>query len=103
MTQLDLNYQSPIDYHFQKFHESHPEVYELIKKLAYDVLRSGVKRYGIRDILGHIRWHFNFDKPQDFSGEQFKINNNYMSRYVRLLVKEFPVFETMFSTRMLRS
>ena len=82
---------------FFKFHAENPELFELYKKFSNDVLKSGRKRYGIASITERIRWHYAIET----TGDDFKINNNHKSCYVRLLIFQDKRFEKLFQLRTL--
>lgn len=98
-TQLHLDFESQMDYQFEKYHYENPIIYEQFKKFALQVKESGKQRYGAKAVFERIRWFFDIETK----GDTFKINNNYVSRYVRKLIKEMPEFNDFFATRELRS
>lgn len=84
---------------FEEYDQEHPKIYELFKKFAIQLMANGKKHYGAKSIMERIRWHFDVDER----GDDFKINNNYTSRYVRKLIAEHPMFENFFFLRELKS
>ena len=87
---------------FVRYHARHPEVYRLFCDLAEQMRATGRRRYSARTILHVIRWHRALESdPREDEG--FKINNNYSSRYARMLITERPEFEGFFSLRELRT
>lgn len=105
LEQCELNFESlndhetDLDQKFKNFDQNHPEVYLYFKKFAKKAMTSGLKKYGAKAIFERIRWHFTIDVVS----EDFKINNNYVSRYVRKLIDECPEFKSFFETRTLKS
>jgi len=89
-----------IENKFRRFHDNHPEVYEHFKKFTGQVMRSGYKNYGAKSIFERIRWHMQIERG---ANDEFKINNNFTSRYVRLFEKEYPEYSGFFKTRKLKS
>lgn len=85
---------------FEAFHRAHPDVYELFKRFAQELRAAGRPHYGAKAILERVRWHY---ATSSASAEEFKINNNYTSRYARLLIAECPEFADFFETRRLTS
>lgn len=83
---------------FLSYNLKNPHVYELFKKLCFSVMKSGITRYSAKTVFERIRWHYDIDTI----GDNFTINNNYVSFYVRKLVNECPEFESMFKLRKLR-
>lgn len=85
---------------FRAFDAAHPEVYRYLLGLAADLSARGFRHYGIGAMWERMRWHFQVERDED---EEFKLNNNYRSRYVRKIIAEHPEFEQFFETRVLRS
>lgn len=88
-----------IDERFAKFHENNPQVFNLIVKEARLALKQGMDKFSVRQICEYVRWHIQLHTKDDpmFSkskGEKvkFKINNDYSSRYARLLLERYPEF-----------
>lgn len=100
MTQRTFAYVADLDARFAEYHRRNPRVYKLFKQYAFQVKRTGREHFGGKVIMERIRWYQMFETNDP---EGFKINNSYVSRYVRLLVKEHPEFEGFFETRRLRS
>jgi len=75
-----------IDKQFIKFHQDNPHVYDEIKKYADQIWQAGHRQFGMKAIFERIRW----DAAFGTSGVPFKINNNYTSRYVKLLERDHP-------------
>lgn len=86
---------------FERFDQTHPEIYEEFRAIARDLLRRGRSHYGSKAILEVIRYHRILSGKDE--NEPFKINNNYSSRYARKLVGEDERFERFFELRELRS
>ena len=84
---------------FLPFHAAHPEVYLYLFSLVRQLWNKGFRHCGIRTVWEHMRWHFQVEQGQ---GEDFKLNDRYVSRYVRLLIAENPEFDGMFELRALR-
>lgn len=85
---------------FEDFHEAHPEVFRFLVNTCYELQRKGFKHYGIKGLWERARWHFQVEKDL---GEEFKLNNNYHSRYARLIISEYPDLDGFFELRELRS
>ena len=67
---------------FERFHADNPHVYELLVSYAIKARRAGWTSYGVKSLFERVRWHVHVD-TQDEAG--FKLNNNYTSRYARML------------------
>lgn len=98
--QITLHFDSTIQERFERFHAQHPEVYGALVAFCFDLVRRGRHHYGIKSVWERMRWHFQVDKDM---GEDFKLCNDYHSRYVRLIIKDHPELEPMFELRKLRS
>jgi hypothetical protein len=101
MDQLNFNFDDPrsIQAKFEEYHRKRPEVYQQLIGLVFDKYRNGRKFYGIGALFEELRWYFRIEKRE----EDFKLNNNYRSRYVRKLIDEFPELEDFFELRELRA
>src|SRR5262245_12156125 len=84
---------------FLRFHEENPLVWQYFLAAARALKESGRKKFGARAIIERLRW----DMPLTTSGEGYKLNDNYTSRYVRKLVEEYPEFEDLVELRSLRT
>lgn len=85
---------------FQAFHRAHPEVFAAFRRLALDLYHRGYHRWGAGAIFEILRYQSAISGKPD---EAWKLNNNYRSRYARLLMAEHPELAGFFETRELRS
>ena len=84
---------------FEEFHKNNPHVYDLILKYVKQVVDAGYKNYSINGIFEQIRWHTNIVTKD----REFKLSNDYRSRYVRLFEQNNPKWIGFFRTRELTS
>jgi hypothetical protein len=89
-----------IDAKFWEYHKNNPIVFKAFKRFAEEVKRRGFDTYSAKAIFERVRWHISFET---ISEDGFKLNNNYTSRYARLLVLEVPEFDGFFRTRTLKT
>jgi len=89
---------SKIQEAFERFDNRHPEVYELFVKFVREILAAGHNHYSAHAILLRIRWHYDIDPDHN---EDFKLNNNYSSRYARKFVEDYPMHKDFFTFRSL--
>ena len=82
-----------------RWHCEHPEVMDYLVKLVREVKRRGFKRYGMQSLFERLRWHFHIEKGI----EDFKLNNDFASRYARALMKHRPELEGFFEVRALKA
>lgn len=105
--QADLPFDTPlpplptrqsIQAQFDRYDSDHPAVYQLFRQYALVLLgKRPNRRFGAKLILERIRWEFALDHSHD----EYKINNNYSSRYARKFLKEFPQYTNNLETRRL--
>ena len=97
--QMDLNIptrqRDSIQSQFDRFHEQNPQVFAEAVKRAREMRATGRAQYSMHTILQKICW----DTDIETTGRDFKINNNYSSRYARLIVEQYPEFEGFFQMR----
>ena len=84
---------------FEKFHRKNPHVFYLYKKFALELRATGRAKCGISLITERIRWEV-FTTTE---GEEFKICNDFRSRYARKLMREVPELSGFFSVKQLRT
>jgi hypothetical protein len=88
-----------IDTCFERFHEDNPDVYQRLVTLARKLKERGHARCGIKMLFEVLRWQH----AMKTVGDDFKLNNNYHSRYARLIMEREPGLDGFFETRGLRS
>jgi hypothetical protein len=90
-----------IEGNFLAFHEANPWVYRALVRLARDLHRRGRKRIGIGMLFEVLRWQHSLATVDQAS--DFKLNNNYRSRYARLIMDREADLAGIFETRRLTS
>jgi len=85
-----------LDAQFEEFHKNNPEVYEELVRLARQMKARGHKQIGIKMLWEVLRWERAM-KTTDQT--EWKLNNNYTSRYARLIMEQEPDLEGFFKTR----
>lgn len=80
---------------FWQFHQENPQVYELVKRFAYEAKNKGRKHFGIQMIWERIRWYTTVET----NDLEFRLSNNHCSCYARLLMIDDPSFEAFFSRK----
>lgn len=86
---------------FAEFHRANPWVYDTLVELARDLVNRGRKRVGIGMLFEVLRWHYQRNTTDPAA--DFKLNNNYRSRYARLIMAAEPDLRRAFETRRLRA
>lgn len=84
-----------IDEQFQAFHRANPHIYRILRALAMDYRRAGHDHCGIKMLYEVLRYQSGIYTR----GDAYKLNNNYTSRYARLLMKQEPELAGFFETR----
>ncbi len=85
---------------FARFHAAHPEVYDGLLGLTRQAASVGRTRIGIGMLFEVLRWEWTIAGLPD-DAEEWKLNNNYRSRYARLIMRRNPDLDGMFNTRTL--
>lgn len=98
-TLFESQYITKADIKFGEFHRKNPRVYMELEALAEEAHRAGKRKIGIGMLFEVVRWN-NLLQTTDVD---FKLNNNYRSRYARLLMDNRPHLQGMFETRELKS
>lgn len=86
---------------FMRFHEANPWVAAELRRMALDLVAQGHQRVGIGMLFEVLRWRFM--RGTDDPGSTFKLNNNYRSRYARMLELTTPELAGRFETRALHT
>jgi hypothetical protein len=84
-----------IDARFESFHRLNPWVYDALVTLTRDLTRRGHDRIGIAMLFEVLRWQY----LRTTVGDPFKLNNDYRSRYSRLIMATEPDLADVFETR----
>jgi hypothetical protein len=90
-----------IQQRFELFHEANPWVYLALESLAADLIKRGRRRIGVRMLWETVRWQYTRATTDPTS--EFRANDHYHSRYVRLLIDNHPDWADVFATRELRA
>lgn len=84
---------------FSEFHQNNPHVYNELVRLARGYV-ARKRKAGIGHLWEVMRWSLSM--KVDDEREDFKLNNNYRSRYARLIMAMEPDLAGFFDTRELR-
>jgi len=85
---------------FVDFHTANPEVYALFREYAWELKRRGFEAFSADAICHRIRYESALRKGP---GETFKLSNDLVAWYSRMLIHNEPVFADFFTLRELRS
>lgn len=86
-----------LDRKFKEYHSENPEIYHELVELCRRAKRAGRTRLGIKMLFEIIRWNRTLLTTDDF-----RLNNNFHSRYARLLMRQEPDLAGMFNLRALK-
>lgn len=89
-----------IQQQFEAFHAANPWVYRALVRLTTDWVAAGRTRIGIGMLTEVVRWQYG---RATVSSDDFRINNNFRSRYVRLMLAEHPAWSSVFQLRELKA
>jgi hypothetical protein len=84
---------------FRRFHAENPHVYGELAKLARQAKRKGRRKIGIKMLFEVVRWN-RFLTTTD---TEYKLNNNFHSRYARLIMDKEADLRGIFDLRGLRT
>jgi hypothetical protein len=73
---------------FIQYHEENPQVYQTFKDYAQRIKATGRGQYSGWVICQVIRW----ERDVQTRGDVFKLNNDFIALYSRLLIAERPEF-----------
>lgn len=91
--------EATIQERFEAFDRANPHVYEALVGLVMQMRQRGVRQYGMKGLFEILRWRY----AMQTSGDEFKLNNIFTSRYVRKLVTEYPELRDFFELRELKA
>lgn len=89
-----------IDERFEIFDRANPLVWDWFRKFANELREMGRTRISADSILHRCRWEAISSTRSD---DEFKINNDFTSRYARKLIAADGRFSSLFETRCLKA
>lgn len=92
---------SDLDQAFREYHAQNPAVWSLFERFALEAARAGRTHFGAKAVWERMRWHIQFETRDSLA--DWKLNNNYTSRYARMFAERHPEFRKLFQFRELRS
>ena len=88
-----------IQQRFESFHALNPWVARQLERMTADCAEQGFRHIGIGMLFEVLRYRYGAATR----GDVFRLNNNFRSRYVRLLIEEHPEWTHLFEVRALRA
>lgn len=95
-----MNRQDGIQARFEAFHVKHPEVYLELVSIARRLKSKGRTHYSMDSLLHVVRYHRDIEGTEEGG---YKLNNDFTSRYARLVMETEPDLVGFFETRGLRA
>lgn len=86
---------------FAIFHAANPHVFENLRRLAIGLIRRGRTHYSVDALFHILRFHYDIGTVDPTA--DFKLSNDYTSRYARLLIEQAPELADFFDLRPLRT
>ena len=86
---------------FEKFHAINPTVFNLLVALARQMKSRGRRKIGIGMLYEVLRW--NYYQSTDDPNSDYKLCNNYRSRYARKMMAEHHELQDFITFRELRT
>lgn len=83
---------------FLNFHAENPFVYSTLVRLAQEVKAKNKLKWSIKALWEVMRWEL---EVKTDSLSEFQLNNNFPSRYARLIMEQEPNLAGMFNIRLL--
>lgn len=87
---------------FWRFHETNPQVFLELVRLARRAHERGCRKVGIKMLWEVMRWNLTVETRRE-DGDDFKLNNNLPSRYARLIMGAVPELAELFEVRELKT
>ena len=97
--QETLPFGDSIQSRFERFHDANPWVLTKLEEMTGELVARGRRRVGIAMLFEVIRW----EHLRSTTGDPFRLNNSFRSRYVRLMIHRHPEWDGVFETRETRS
>lgn len=93
----DPNQFATLDERFDAFHQANPWVADRLEQMTDQLVANGARKVGIGMLFEVMRWQSYLRT----TGDDFKLNNSYRSRYARLLIDRRPEWVHLFELRRL--
>ncbi len=97
IVRIPLVADEPLRDRFDRFHAANPHVYRELVRLARHVRGLGFEQCGIALLFERMRWEWAIRTR----GDRYTLNNDFRSRYARLIMDQEPDLEGFFVVRRL--
>lgn len=99
--EADMLAPATIEGRFQAFHAAHPQVYRKLIEFSRELVAAGWDHFGISVVWERLRYETMLGAHRD--EDCYKLNDQYRSRYARLIIDQVPELADVFTIRALRS
>lgn len=99
--QGSFTFRSTIQDRFESYHAAHPEVYFVLVQLCGLAKQRGITKLGVSLLWERMRWSLTIERDSE-SEADYMLNNDFRSRYARLIMKREPEMAGLFNLRELR-
>lgn len=82
---------------FWEYHTNNPQIYELFARYSHDAKNAGWSCISHWLIINRVRW----SRTVEVRTKDFKISNDFIAFYPRLLIYNEPIFDGFFTLRKL--
>ena len=86
-----------IEERFWQYHQANPGIYNLFVHYALEAQASGHAKYSVWALANRVRWHVDIEVNDPNTA--FKISNDYLAYYARLIMLEQPALADFFDTK----
>lgn len=86
-----------LDERFAAYHQANPWIARRLDEMTAELAAAGRTRVGIGMLFEVLRW----EAARSTTGDPFRLNNSYRSRYARLLIERRPEWADVFELRRL--
>lgn len=86
-----------LDERFAAFHRANPWIADRLEQMTDELVAAGRARVGVGMLFEVLRWQ----SQRATTGDPFRLNNSYRSRYARLLIERRPSWAHLFELRRL--
>lgn len=80
---------------FLEYHRNNPAIWKGFERFSLEVWARGRKHYGAKAIMERARYELDIEQ----GNSEFKINNNFVSYYARIMLAKYPELKGFFEFR----
>ena len=84
---------------FKAFHEKNPDIYDMFYRFTVDARNANREYFSHWMIAQRIRWYTTVET----TGKEFKLSNDYIALYARLVIWQNPQWEGFFKFKKMKT